>query len=72
MHRLDGRSFPSERTGTVNSFNDPDNPLAYIVLLSSKAGGCGLNLQGASRLIVYDPDWNPANDQQAFYFFYAL
>ena len=35
-----------------------------IFLLSSKAGGVGLNLIGASRLILYDIDWNPANDLQ--------
>jgi DNA repair and recombination protein RAD54 and RAD54-like protein len=34
-------------------------------MLSSKAGGCGLNLVGASRLVMLDPDWNPANDDQA-------
>ncbi|PKU41502.1 dna repair and recombination protein rad54-like [Limosa lapponica baueri] len=32
---------------------------------SSKAGGCGLNLIGANRLVMFDPDWNPANDEQA-------
>ena len=37
---------------------------AAIFLLSSKAGGVGLNLVGASRLILYDIDWNPANDLQ--------
>ncbi|KAG8843881.1 DNA-dependent ATPase protein rad54, partial [Serendipita sp. 411] len=31
----------------------------------SKAGGCGINLIGANRLILFDPDWNPAADQQA-------
>ena len=35
-----------------------------VFLLSSKAGGVGLNLIGASRLILYDIDWNPANDVQ--------
>ena len=35
-----------------------------VFLLSSKAGGTGLNLVGASRLILYDIDWNPANDIQ--------
>ena len=35
-----------------------------IFLLSSKAGGVGLNLIGASRLVLYDIDWNPANDLQ--------
>ncbi len=39
--------------------------LLGIFLLSSKAGGVGLNLIGASRLILYDIDWNPANDMQA-------
>ena len=36
-----------------------------MFMLSSKAGGCGLNLIGASRLVMFDPDWNPANDNQA-------
>lgn len=36
-----------------------------MFLLSSKAGGCGINLSGANRLIMVDPDWNPANDKQA-------
>ncbi|XP_028121146.1 DNA repair and recombination protein RAD54-like [Camellia sinensis] len=31
----------------------------------SKAGGCGLNLIGGNRLVLFDPDWNPANDKQA-------
>jgi len=30
-------------------------------MLSSKAGGCGLNLIGANRLVMFDPDWNPAS-----------
>lgn len=34
-------------------------------MLSSKAGGCGLNLIGANRLVMFDPDWNPATDDQA-------
>ena len=37
----------------------------FVFMLSSKAGGCGLNLIGANRLIMFDPDWNPANDDQA-------
>ena len=38
--------------------------ITVVFLLSSKAGGVGLNLIGASRLILYDIDWNPANDVQ--------
>ena len=39
--------------------------LYRILLLSSKAGGVGLNLVGANRLVMMDPDWNPASDMQA-------
>lgn len=38
--------------------------MLVIFLLSTKAGGTGLNLIGASRLVLYDVDWNPANDLQ--------
>lgn len=39
--------------------------IIVVFLLSSKAGGCGLNLVGANHLVMFDPDWNPANDEQA-------
>jgi DNA repair and recombination protein RAD54 and RAD54-like protein len=32
---------------------------------NAQAGGCGLNLVGGNRLLLYDPDWNPATDKQA-------
>jgi len=38
--------------------------MAGVFLLSSKAGGVGLNLIGANHLVLYDGDWNPANDAQ--------
>lgn len=53
-----------KRAKLVDQFNDPNSP-EFVFLLSSKAGGCGLNLIGANRLILFDPDWNPANDGQA-------
>jgi len=53
-----------KRQKVVDDFNDPNNS-AFVFLLSSKAGGCGINLIGANRLILFDPDWNPAADQQA-------
>lgn len=40
----------------------------FVFLLSSKAGGCGLNLIGGNRLVLFDPDWNPANDKQVMFF----
>ncbi|KAK3384817.1 P-loop containing nucleoside triphosphate hydrolase protein [Podospora didyma] len=62
--RLDGTMNVSKRQKLVDKFNDPEGS-EFIFLLSSKAGGCGLNLIGANRLVLFDPDWNPAADQQA-------
>ncbi|KAE8222061.1 hypothetical protein CF319_g4684 [Tilletia indica] len=62
--RLDGTMNISKRQKLVDKFNDPEGG-EFIFLLSSKAGGCGLNLIGANRLVLFDPDWNPAADQQA-------
>lgn len=53
-----------KRSKVVDQFNDPDVD-CFLFMLSSKAGGCGLNLIGANRLFMFDPDWNPANDEQA-------
>ncbi|KKZ66199.1 DNA repair protein rhp54 [[Emmonsia] crescens] len=62
--RLDGTMNVTKRQKLVDKFNDP-NSEEFVFLLSSKAGGCGINLIGANRLILFDPDWNPAADQQA-------
>ena len=62
--KLDGSCSIKKRTSMVSAFNDPRGGL-YCFLLSSKAGGCGLNLVGGNRLVLFDPDWNPANDKQA-------
>jgi len=62
--RLDGTMNVNKRQKLVDKFNDPEGQ-EFIFLLSSKAGGCGLNLIGANRLVLFDPDWNPAADQQA-------
>ena len=63
--RLDGKIQNKKRQEMVNAFNDPNNPNAFCFLLSSKAGGCGINLIGANRLVLFDSDWNPATDKQA-------
>jgi len=62
--RLDGSMTINKRQKLVDRFNNPDGS-EFVFLLSSKAGGCGLNLIGANRLVLFDPDWNPAADQQA-------
>lgn len=52
--RLDGSTSISKRQKLVKKFNDPqDNQ--FVFLLSSKAGGCGLNLIGGNRLVLFDP-----------------
>ncbi|XP_035582824.1 DNA repair and recombination protein RAD54-like isoform X2 [Zalophus californianus] len=62
--RLDGTMSIKKRAKVVERFNNPLSP-DFVFMLSSKAGGCGLNLIGANRLVMFDPDWNPANDEQA-------
>ncbi|CAI7789599.1 unnamed protein product [Closterium sp. NIES-54] len=62
--RLDGGTSVGKRQKLVQQFNDPHAD-EFVFLLSSKAGGCGLNLIGGNRLVLFDPDWNPANDKQA-------
>jgi len=58
--RIDGDTEIDEREGLCLEFNsDPD---MFCGLLTTKVGGCGLNLAGADRVIIMDPDWNPAND----------
>jgi len=62
--RLDGSTSIGKRQKLVKAFNDPTSN-SFVFLLSSKAGGCGINLIGGNRLVLFDPDWNPANDKQA-------
>jgi superfamily II DNA or RNA helicase len=62
--QLDGSTVVAKRQKLVDLFNDPKRD-EFVFLLSSKAGGCGLNLVGANHLVLFDPDWNPANDLQA-------
>ena len=62
--RIDGEVAADRRMKLVNHFNAPNSPF-FLMLLSAKAGGVGLNLVGGSRLVMLEPDWNPATDQQA-------
>uniref|UniRef100_A0A8R1HMT7 DNA repair and recombination protein RAD54-like n=1 Tax=Caenorhabditis japonica TaxID=281687 RepID=A0A8R1HMT7_CAEJA len=64
IFRLDGKTQVQDRQKAVRQFND-QRDASNVFLLSTKAGGVGLNLIGASRLVLFDSDWNPANDQQA-------
>ncbi|CAI4398311.1 ACA_G0026490.mRNA.1.CDS.1 [Saccharomyces cerevisiae] len=62
--RLDGSTKTEERTEMLNAFNAPDSDY-FCFLLSTRAGGLGLNLQTADTVIIFDTDWNPHQDLQA-------
>ncbi|ANB15146.1 DNA-dependent ATPase RDH54 [Sugiyamaella lignohabitans] len=63
--RLDGSTAQSKRQKIVDQFNQSDQSSSFAFLLSSRSGGVGLNLVGASRLFLFDTDWNPSIDLQA-------
>ena len=52
--RLEGSTNIKKRQKLVDLFNDPEGK-EFVFLLSSKAGGCGINLIGANRLVLFDP-----------------
>ncbi|XP_056855740.1 probable ATP-dependent DNA helicase CHR12 [Raphanus sativus] len=62
--RLDGTTKTDQRGLLLKQFNEPDSPY-FMFLLSTRAGGLGLNLQTADTVIIFDSDWNPQMDQQA-------
>jgi ATP-dependent helicase STH1/SNF2 len=62
--RLDGSTKADDRSELLKEFNAPNSPY-FCFLLSTRAGGLGLNLQTADTVIIYDSDWNPHQDLQA-------
>lgn len=61
--RMDGNTPIQVRQSMVDEFNT--DPELHVFLLTTKVGGLGINLTGADRVIIYDPDWNPSTDLQA-------
>ncbi|XP_031844285.1 DNA excision repair protein ERCC-6 isoform X2 [Nomia melanderi] len=61
--RMDGTTPMSQRQEIIRLFNNDSSYFAF--LLTTRVGGLGVNLTGANRVIIYDPDWNPATDAQA-------
>lgn len=62
--RIDGNTSYDDREERIDSFNAPDSD-KFMFLLSTRAGGLGINLQTANVVILYDSDWNPQADLQA-------
>lgn len=61
--RLDGQTPVNERQEMINIYNTDDK--LFIFLLSTRAGGLGINLTTADTVIIHDIDYNPYNDKQA-------
>lgn len=60
---LDGSMHYVDRQRVVDDYNS--NPNQFVFLISSKAGGFGLNITSANKVVVIDPNWNPSYDLQA-------
>ena len=56
--RLDGQTPHEERQESIDAFNAPDSE-KFLFMLSTRAGGLGINLSTADIVILYDSDWNP-------------
>ena len=63
-YRLDGNTKTKKRDQFIKSFNS-NNKTVHLFLISTKAGGLGINLTGANRIVIVDACWNPCNDAQA-------
>lgn len=61
--RMDGTTPVGLRQGLVDTFNDDTS--YHVFLLTTRVGGLGVNLTGADRVLIFDPDWNPSTDMQA-------
>jgi len=62
--RIDGNTTHEDREQSIDVFNEP-NSEKFCFILSTRAGGLGINLQTADVCILYDSDWNPQQDLQA-------
>ncbi|CZT06447.1 related to DNA repair protein RAD26 [Rhynchosporium graminicola] len=60
---LSGKTKNDDRQKLVDSFNS--DPNQFVFLISTKAGGVGLNITSANKVVIFDPNWNPSYDLQA-------
>jgi hypothetical protein len=62
--RIDGQTVGEQRQAQIDEFQSPGSH-KFLFLLSTRAGGQGVNLQTADKVVLYDSDWNPQMDVQA-------
>lgn len=70
--RLDGNTNNFQRNRMIVEFNKPENQRVKVFLISSKAGGQGINLTAANRIILLDTEWNPSIDRNFFSRIFSL
>ncbi|KAF8561212.1 hypothetical protein P879_07929 [Paragonimus westermani] len=66
--RMDGSTPVNQRASLIEQFSRSDQSTSsnvFAFLLTTRVGGLGINLTAASRVLIYDPDWNPTTDLQA-------
>merc|ERR1719183_1260388 len=61
--RIDGKTPVKSRLKMIEEFNG--NADYFAMILTTRVGGVGLNIIGADRVVIFDPDWNPMTDVQA-------